>query len=320
MEAAARIVFVLALLGFLSGEAGAQEFTKPLQIVSPNVPGGPNDLIARLISVRLGELLRTNVIVENRASANGVVGAEYVARAAPDGSIIGIGNSGTHAINATLYRQLPYDPVRDFAPITELAENGLVLVAHPGVPANSVTELIALAKKQHDKLNIAVAGATGEVAGNALKIQAKIGMANIPYKGGAPAVIAVISGEADMTITTYGVVIGQIKAGKLKPLAVTSAKRLSLLPDVPTVAENGLPGYEAIIWYGLFAPARTPEKIVRRLRDEVVKALNMPVIRERLLADNFDIIGSTPEEFAAMVKREVEKYRKIILESGMSRL
>jgi tripartite-type tricarboxylate transporter receptor subunit TctC len=320
MKAGARIVFVLALLGFLSGEASAQEFTKPLQIVSPNVPGGPNDLIARLISVRLGELLRQNVIVENRASANGVVGAEYVARAAPDGSIIGIGNSGTHAINATLYRQLPYDPVRDFAPITELAENGLVLVAHPGVPANSVTELIALAKKQHDKLNIAVAGATGEVAGNALKIQAKIGMANIPYKGGAPAVIAVISGEADMTITTYGVVIGQIKAGKLKPLAVTSAKRLSLLPDVPTVAENGLPGYEAIIWYGLFAPARTPEKIVRRLRDEVVKALNMPKIRERLLADNFDIIGSTPEEFTAMVKREVEKYRKIILESGMSRL
>ena len=320
MKAGARIVCVLAILGFLSGEAGAQEFTKPLQIVSPNVPGGPNDLIARLISVRLGELLRQNVIVENRASANGVVGAEYVARAAPDGSIIGIGNSGTHAINATLYRQLPYDPVRDFAPITELAENGLVLVAHPGVPANSVSELIALAKKQHDKLNIAVAGATGEVAGNALKIQAKIGMANIPYKGGAPAVIAVISGEADMTITTYGVVIGQIKAGKLKPLAVTSAKRLSLLPDVPTVAENGLPGYEAIIWYGLFAPVRTPEKIVRRLRDEVVKALNMPVIRERLLADNFDIIGSTPEEFTAMVKREVEKYRKIILESGMSRL
>jgi tripartite-type tricarboxylate transporter receptor subunit TctC len=320
MKAGARIVFVLALLGFLSGEASAQEFTKPLQIVSPNVPGGPNDLIARLISVRLGELLRQNVIVENRASANGVVGAEYVARAAPDGSIIGIGNSGTHAINATLYRQLPYDPVRDFAPITELAENGLVLVAHPGVPANSVSELIALAKKQHDKLNIAVAGATGEVAGNALKIQAKIGMANIPYKGGAPAVIAVISGEADMTITTYGVVIGQIKAGKLKPLAVTSAKRLSLLPDVPTVAENGLPGYEAIIWYGLFAPARTPEKIVRRLRDEVVKALNMPKIRERLLADNFDVIGSTPEEFTAMVKREVEKYRKIILESGMSRL
>lgn len=320
MKASARTVFVLAILGFLSGEASAQEFTKPLQIVSPNAPGGPNDLIARLISVRLGELLRQNVIVENRASANGVVGAEYVARAAPDGSIIGIGNSGTHAINATLYRQLPYDPVRDFAPITELAENGLVLVAHPGVPANSVTELVALAKKQHEKLNIAVAGATGEVAGNALKIQAKIGMTNIPYKGGAPAVIAVISGEVDMTITTYGVVIGQIRAGKLKPLAVTSAKRLSLLPDVPTVAENGLRGYEAIIWYGLFAPARTPEKIVRRLRDEVVNALNMPVIRERLLADNFDIIGSTPEEFAAMVKREVEKYRKIILESGMSRL
>jgi tripartite-type tricarboxylate transporter receptor subunit TctC len=320
MKVGARMVFVLAVLGFVPGVASAQEIARPLQIVSPNAPGGPNDFIARLISVRLGELLRQNVIVENRASANGVVGAEYVARAAPDGSIIGIGNSGTHAINATLYRQLTYDPVRDFSPITELAETGLVLVAHPGVPANSVAELIALAKKSPDKLNIAVAGATGEVAGNALKIQARIGMANIPYKGGAPAVIAVISGEADMTITTYGAVIGQIKAGKLKPLAVTSAKRLALLPDVRTVAENGLPGYEAIIWYGFLAPARTPEKIVHRLRDEMVKVLNMPVIRERLLAENFDIIGSTPEEFAAMVKREVEKYRKIILESGMSRL
>ncbi len=320
MKAGARLVFVLAISGFLSGEAGAQEFAKPLQIVSPNAPGGPNDFIARLISVRLGELLRQNVIVENRASVNGVVGAEYVARAAPDGSIIGIGNSGTHAINATLYRQLPYDPVRDFAPVTELAETGLVLVAHPSVPANSVAELIALAKKYPDRLNIAVAGATGEVAGNALKSQAKIGMTNIPYKGGAPAVIAVISGEADMTNATYSTVIGHIKAGKLKPLAVTSAKRLALLPDVRTVAENGLPGYAAIIWYGFFAPARTPEKIVRRLRDEVANVLNLPAIRERLLAENFEIIASTPEEFAAMVKREVETYRKIILESGMARL
>ncbi|HSQ03516.1 MAG TPA: tripartite tricarboxylate transporter substrate-binding protein, partial [Burkholderiales bacterium] len=172
MAAAVRIVLVLAGLGLVPGIASAQDFTRPLQIVSPNAPGGPNDLIARLISVKLADLLHQNVIVENRPSANGVVGAEYVARASPDGSIIGIGNSGTHAINASLYRRPPYDPVRDFAPITELCENGLVLVAHPAVPANSISELIALARRQHGKLNIAVAGATGEVAGNALKIQA----------------------------------------------------------------------------------------------------------------------------------------------------
>jgi tripartite-type tricarboxylate transporter receptor subunit TctC len=284
MKANVRMTFVLAALGLAAGAASAQEFTKPLQIVSPNPPGANNDFIARLIQPRLGELLHTSVIVENRASANGVVGTEYVARAAPDGSVIAIGNSGTHAVNATLYRQLPYDPVRDFAAITEVAENGLLLVAHPNVPANSVPELIELAKRRHDKLNMAVAGATGEVAGNALMIQAKIRLTNIPYKGGAPAVVAVISGEVDMTITTYGVVIGNVKSGKMKVLAVTGAKRMALL------------------------------------RDEVVKVLNVPQIRERLVANNFDVIGNTPEQFTAMVKREVEKYRKIILESGMARL
>ncbi|HSQ02623.1 MAG TPA: tripartite tricarboxylate transporter substrate binding protein [Burkholderiales bacterium] len=311
---------LISVLTALSGNVIAQELTRPLTIVAPTAPGGLNDIIPRLLSVKLSESLRQNVVVENRPSANGVVAADYVARAAPDGSVVGVGNSGTHAVNATLYKKLPYDPVRDFAPITQFAENGLVIVSHPAVPANTVAELIALAKKRKGVLNAAIAGATGEVATNALKLQAGVDMTNVPYKGGPPAIIAIISGEVDLTITSYATVIQQVKAGKLKVLGVTSANRFPLLPNVPTVAESGLPGFEIIMWYGLFAPARTPENIVRRLRDEVVKGLNSPDIRQRLLAENCDIVGSTPEEFGAKVKRDVEKFRKVILESGMPRL
>jgi tripartite-type tricarboxylate transporter receptor subunit TctC len=313
------VLLISVLIGFF-GNAIAQEITKPLTIVAPTAPGGLNDIIPRLLSVKLSESLRQNVVVENRPSANGVVAADYVARAVPDGSIIGVGNSGTHAVNATLYKKLPYDPVRDFAPITQFAENGLVIVSHPAVPANTVAELIALAKQRKGVLNAAIAGATGEVATNALKLQAGIDVTNVPYKGGPPAIFAIISGEVDLTITSYATVIQQVKAGKLKVLGVTSTNRFALLPNVPTVAESGLPGFEIIMWYGLFAPARTPENIVRRLRDEVVKGLDAPDIRQRLLAENCDIIGSTPQEFGAKVKRDVEKFRKVILESGMPRL
>lgn len=315
-----RIALLLSSMALFSAVTFAQGPNKPVQIIAPNVAGGPNDLIARLIAPRLGELLGQNVIVDNRPSANGVVGAEIVARATPDGSVIAIGNSGTHAVNATLYRQLSYDPVRDFAPITELVSNGLVVVANPAFGANNIQELIALAKKEQGKINIAVAGATGELAGNAIKIQGKINMTNIPYKGGAPAIVAVISGESDLVITTYGGVIPHVNTGRMKALAVTSAKRLALMPNVPTIAESGLEGYDVVMWYGLFAPARTPGPVVRRLRDAVARVLNMPEIRDRLIADAYEVIGNTPEEFSALVKLEVEKYRKIILESGMTRL
>ena len=320
MTKSTRIAFLMGSLALFSSMAFAQGSNKPMQIISPNAAGGPNDLIARMIAPKLGELLGQNVVVDDRPSANGVVGAEMVARATPDGSVIAIGNSGTHAVNATLYRQLPYDPVRDFAPITELVSNGLVIVSNPAFGANTVQELIALAKKEQGKINVAVAGATGELAGNAIKIQGKISMTNIPYKGGAPAIVAVISGESDFVITTFGSVIPHVNAGRLKALAVTSAKRLALMPNVPTVAESGLEGYEVVMWYGLFAPARTPEAVVRRLRDAVVRVLSMSEIRDRLVADAYEVIGNTPDEFAALVKLEVEKYRKIILESGMTRL
>lgn len=290
---------------------------RTVQIIVPNAPGGGPDLIARLIAPKLGEALRQSVIVENRASANGIVGTEFAAKAAADGSVIAMGNAGTHAINATLYRKLPYDPVRDFAAVSEIASAPLVIVAHPAVPAKSIKELVALGKRMPGKLNIAVAGATGELAGNALKLQGGFDMKNIPFKGGGPATVSVLSGETDLTMTNYVAVAKQVEAGKLRMLGVTSARRSALLPDVPTVAENGLEGYDHQLWYGMFVPARTPAPVVQALYTEVSRIIGLPEVRERLVATGHSVIGSAPEQFSDKVRREVEKFRKLILESGM---
>jgi tripartite-type tricarboxylate transporter receptor subunit TctC len=315
-----RLLPPLAVLALFPAPSTGQTLVlpnKPVQIIVPNAPGGGPDLIARLIAPKLGEALRQNVIVENRASANGIVGTELAAKAVADGSVIAMGNAGTHAINATLYRKLPYDPVRDFAAVSEVASAPLVIVAHPAVPAKSIKELIALGKRMPGKLNIAVAGATGELAGNALKLQGGFDMKNIPFKGGVPATVSVMSGETDLTMTNYVAVAKQVEAGKLRLLGVTSARRSALLPDVPTVAENGLDGYDHQLWYGMFVPARTPAPVVQALYLEVSRIIGMPEIRERLVATGHSVIGSTPEQFSDKVRREVEKFRRLILESGM---
>ncbi len=290
---------------------------KTIQIIVPNAPGGGPDFIARLIAPRLREVFGQNVVVENRPSNNGIVATEFLARAVADGSIIGFGNAGTHAINVTLYKKLSYDPLRDFTAISEIASASMVLVTNPKLAANSVRELIAEAKQAPGRLTIAVAGATGEVAGNALKLQAGIEMNNVNYKGGAPAVIAIISGDAHMTLTNYTAVATQVEAGRLKLLGVTGARRAAQLPNVPTFAENGLDGYDHSLWYGLFAPAKTPPAIVQAYYREVARIINLPDVRERLVATGHEVIGSTPEQFSDKVKREVEKFRRIILESGM---
>ena len=291
---------------------------KTVQVVVPNAPGAGNDLIARLIAPKLSETIKQSVVVENRPSANGIVGTEVVARATPDGSVLGVGNAGTHAVNASLYKKLPYDPVRDFAAITELATTSLVIVSNPVVPAKSVKELIAIARKSPGKLNAAIAGATGEIATNALKLQAKVDIKNIPYKGGAPSLVAIVSGESDFTMTNYAAVAALAQAGKLRVLGVTGARRNPQIPDVPTVAESGLDGYEIEMWYGLFAPAKTPPGTVQALYKEVARILNLPDVKERLVATGHEVVASTPEQFSEKQKREVERFRKIIVESGMT--
>ncbi|MEN3351881.1 MAG: hypothetical protein V7640_39, partial [Betaproteobacteria bacterium] len=232
----------LAALALCPAAARAQDsaaapalLPKQVRIVTASIGGTGPDFIARLIAPRMGEASRLNVIVENRPSVNGIVAAQFTARAVPDGSVIMMGNAGTHAINAALYKKLEYDPIHDFAAISEIASTPLALVVHPVVPAKSVAELIALARKSPGKLNIAVAGAAGELMGNALMLQANIDMKNVPYKGGSQAALAVLAGEADMVFTSYVVIAPHVEAGKMRVLGVSSATRMPQIPNVPTI-------------------------------------------------------------------------------------
>ncbi len=317
-------VLVSLVVGSLSplvsfGQASALP-NKPVRFIVPNAAAGPNDLAARLIAPKLNETLGQSVVVENRPSANGLIGADYVARATPDGTVLAVGNSGTHAVNATLYKKPPYDPLRDFEPITEVMFASLVLVANPSVKANNVKELIAEARRAPGKLNIAVAGATGEIAGNLIKLQGHIDLNNVPYKGGSPAVTAVMSNESQLLLTLYSSLKGPIDAGKLKALGVTGSRRDSKIPNVPTVAESGLEGFEVEFWVGIFAPAKTPPATVQALNREIVRIINLPDVKDRFNTVGYEVVGNTPEQFAERVRRDTEKYRKIILDSKMQQL
>jgi len=317
----ALIAATLALIAPVShaGQAAAIPGlpNKNVVIVVPNTAGGPSDLVGRLIAPKLSETLRQNVVVDNRPSNNGVVAGEIAARGTPDGSVLAVGNTGTHAINATLYKRLSYDPVKDFTPIIGIISSGLVAVANPQLPAESIKELIAYAKKAPGKVIIAIAGATGEIATNALMQQGGFDMTKVNYKGGTPAVAALLSNESHLTLTNYSNVAGQVTAGKLKLIGVTSMKRDPLLPNVPTFVENGLEGYEVEMWYGLFAPVRTPAPVVQAYSREVARIVREPEVRDKLVAGGFEIILSDPQQFAARVKRDYEKFRKVILDHNM---
>lgn len=313
----ARLALVSAAALF-SMPAAAQEFPRQMRIIVGSAGGTGPDFIARLIAPKLGESLRNSVIVESRPSANGIIAAQFTARAAPDASVIMMGNAGTHAINAALYKKLDYDPLTDFAAISEIASIPLALVVHPSVPAKSVRELIALAQRAPGKLNVAIAGAAGELMGNALKLQAKVSMTNVHYKGGAAAAIAVMSGEVDMTFTSYVVIAPHVESGRLRVLGVSSAARMPQLPNVPAIAENGLPGYEYEQWYALFAPAKTPSAQVQALHREVVRIVNAAEVNERLVNTGHRVIAGTPQQLTEKVRLEIDKTRRIMQASGMA--
>jgi tripartite-type tricarboxylate transporter receptor subunit TctC len=304
-----------------SWQAQAQDsaptLPKQARIVTASIGGTGPDFIARLMAPKFSEGLKINMIVENRPSVNGIVAAQYSAKAPADGSVMMMGNAGTHAINAALYKKLEYDPVADFAPVSEIASVPLALVVHPVVPAKTVKDLIALARQSPGKLNVAVAGAAGELMGNALMLQAKIDMKNINYKGGSQAALAVMSGEADMVFTSYVVVAPNVEAGKLRVLGVTSLERMPQFPNVPTIAESGVPGYEHDQWYALFAPVKTPPAVVAALNREAVRIAKLPDVNEKLVATGHRVVAGTPQQLAEKVKREIEKTRRIMRESGM---
>ncbi len=299
--------------------ASAQPYpNRPLRIVVPFPPGGGTDIGTRIVAQKLQEAWGQAVIVENKPGAAGIVGTELTAKSAPDGYTFMMGNIGTHAINVSLYKKLAYDPVRDFAPVSMVADLPLLLLVHPSVPANSVKELIALAKSQPGKLNFSSSGAGGSmhVAAELFKSMTGVDMVHIPYKGGAPAVADLLSGQVALSFSTVLETIQHVKAGKVRALAVTNDHRSIALPDLPTIAEAGLPGYQSISWLALFAPAGTPKDIVNKVSAESVRILKLPDVKERLLAQGAEPIGSTPEQLAATLAADIAKYAKVIRESG----
>lgn len=297
----------------------AQQYpAKPVRIVVPFPPGGPTDIVTRLMAPKMAEALGQQVVVENRGGAGGAIGTEQVAKSAPDGYTLIMGTIGGLAVAKSLNPKLGYDTLRDLAPITQSVSVTSVFVVHPSVPAKNVKELLALAKKGAGKLNYASSGngTITHLAGELLKLMAKVDITHVPYKGGAPALVALVSGEVDMSYENTLIITPHIKSGKVRGLAVTSAKRSALLPDLPTITET-LPGYSASGWYGLLAPAAVPKPVIARLHSEAVKALRAPDVVEKLSGQGAEPVASTPEEFTAFIRSETDKWAKLVKAANM---
>jgi len=317
--AAAAIAVVLLICGAALAQGGdsGRYPTRPIRIIVPFGAGGPSDLVARTVAQKMPESLGQQVITENRGGANGIVGVEAVARSAPDGYTLVMGTTGTHGINASLFSKLPYDTIKDFAPIARFGISNYVLVAHPSLSVRTVKELLRLAKARPGQLTWASGGGVTQLAAELFKHSAGIDVVVVPYKGNAPAVTATMSGEVSLIFGGIAQASRLVEAGRLRAIAVSGARRSPALPNVPTVAESGLTGFEAGSWYGLLAPAATPRTIVERLNREVLRVLKLPDVRERLLAEAFEIPLDTPEEFAAHIRADVPKWAKVVKEAGI---
>jgi len=291
---------------------------KPIRLILPFPAGGATDFMARTLAQKLGERLGQSVVVDNRAGAGGSVAAEAVAGAAPDGYTLFFATMGTLAINPSLYPKLRYDPVKDLAPIAITHATANILVVHPQVPAKNVRELIALAKARPNELTFGSAGngSSSHLAGEYFKSLAGIDMTHVPYKGTSPALIDLLSGRLSMMFDTISVHVDNIAAGKVRALAVTSAARTPALPEVPTIAESGLPGYDVSIWLGVLVPAATPKDIVNRLNAEMVKVMNEPEMKKQMTAAGIEVRSSTPEQFAATIRADTVKWAKIVKTAG----
>ena len=310
---------IMALVATSAVFVQAQPYpAKPIRFVVPYPTGGPLDTVARLLGQKVAQSTKQPVIVDNKPGAGGNIGADAVAKALPDGYTILMGAVATHAINPTLYPSIPYDPIRDFAPETQVASTPNVLVVHPSIPASSVKEFIAYAKANPGKLNFGSGstGSAGHLAGELFKTMAGIDMTHVPYKGAAPAMQDLIGGQIQLMFDNLASSLAQVRAGKVKALAATTSKRSALAPELPTIAESGLPGFDINTWFGIFVPAATPREIVERLHAEFTRALAAPDVRERMLNLGAEPVGSTPEEFAAYIRSEAAKYARVIKASG----
>ncbi len=321
--AAGSCIIAGAIIGALSAsnvEAAAAAYpARPIRLIVPQSPGGPSDTIARVTAQMLGDNLGQSVVADNRAGAAGNVGCDLAAKAAPDGYTLLLGPPGCLTINPSLYEKLPFDPLRDFAPITQLTSGPEMLVVHPSVAAQSVKELVALAKAKPGAFNFASGGAgtPNHLASELFKTAAALQMVHVPYKGTGPALTAVMSGQVQMMMAGLPPALPQVKAGKLRALAVTSAKRSKVVPEIPTVAESGFPGFEIVSWHSILAPARTPQPIIRLLNSELVKMLGQSDVKERFASLGLDTVGSTPEQFRAHLKHETANFAKLIKSAGI---
>ncbi|MCX7199888.1 MAG: tripartite tricarboxylate transporter substrate binding protein [Proteobacteria bacterium] len=292
---------------------------RPIRLLVGFAPGGGADTAARPVAQRLAEAVGQQVVVDNRPGSSGNVAAEIVARASPDGYSVLFGTIANFAINPMIYERLTYDPVRDFAPVTLAAAPVNVVVVHPSVQASTMKELIALIRAKPNTFNYGSSGigGTGHLAGELMSLMGGLVMTHVPYKGGAPAMADLIGGNIPMVITVVPGAMPQVKAGRARLLAVTTGKRSSLLPDIPTIAESGLPGFEANNWYGVVVPAKTPQSIVARLNTELVKVLNSPGLRETYANQGIEAIPGTPAEFTAYIRSEIAKWGKIVKAAGI---
>jgi tripartite-type tricarboxylate transporter receptor subunit TctC len=292
---------------------------RPIRFIAANAPGGGLDITARAIAPKLSAALGQQVIVDNRAGAAGSIASDIVAKSTPDGYTIMVASLGGLAVNTNLYKGLTYHPLRDFAPITWATSGSNVLVVHPSVPAKSVQELVSLAKAQPGKLSYGSSGAgnAGHLAGELFSGMAGIKMVHIPYKGGAPAMIDLLAGQIQLIFSSAPTAVPQVKAGRIRGLAVTTARRSVILPELPTIAEAGLPGFEADNWYGVVTTMKTPRAVIDRLNAEIVRALHAADVKQALLTQGLEVRTSTPHEFGAYMKSEFEKWAKVIKDAGI---
>ena len=315
-----RVLISATLFGCVCGAAPAQDYpARPMRWVSPWPPGGANDIFSRIIAQRLSETLGQPVVVENRPGAAGAIGTEAVAKSPADGYTLTLGSSPTHAIAPSLNPALPYDPLRDFDAVTLVAVVPNVLVVNPALPVTSVRELVALAKSRPGTLNFASAGngTSQHLSGELFKVMAGVDMVHVPYKGTAPALAELLAGQVQLTFDNIPALLPHIQSGKLRALAVTPATRSAALPNLPTVAEAGVAGYDASVWFGVFVPAGTPRPLVLRLHGEIARALAAPEIKSRMAALGAEVSGIGPDAFRDFWRKEIPKWAEVVKAAGI---
>lgn len=308
----------LACLIYAAPAALAQNYpTKPVRVIIPWPPGGSNDVVGRIVLQQVSENIKQKFVIDNRGGAAGTIGADLVAKSEPDGYTIMI-HSATHLANQYLYKKLPYDTMNDFIGVTTLGRQVGMLVVHPSMPVKNLKAFLALARTHPGEINFASSGNGSymHLSMQMLMTMTGVKLTNVTYKGGAPAALSVLAGETQAMLADLGAVVTHVKAGRVRPVAVTSDQRIKQFPDVPTITESGVPGYEFTAWVGAFVPARTPSAIVNRLNDELRKALADPVVAEKLEANTLDPIPMSPEQFAKRLKSDSDKYARLVKESG----